>query len=54
MAICKTIMKSGYVKKRVHNREEGGCEKRGEVAHLLHCQEQCQRSLRMSSLLESF
>ena len=38
----------------MHNQEEGGNEKGGEVTHLLHCQEQYQRSLRMVSLLESF
>ena len=47
-------MKSGEGKKRVHNQEDGGSEKGGEVTHLLHCQEECQRSLRMVSLLESF
>ena len=45
---CETKMKSGESKK--------GCtiKKREGVAHLLHCQEQCQRSLRMAVLLESF
>ena len=32
-------MKSGKGKKMVHNQEDGGSEKGGEVTHLLHCQE---------------
>ena len=31
----------GDGKKRGHNQEERGSGKGGEVAHLLHCQEQC-------------